>query len=319
MIISLEATARRHAIMACLRSVLMYGLLITPWFVGARGPMGGSWALVFAISILLAAIALLCLPLERIAGAIVKHLHPTPPPTQFENVVTEIAIALQEPVERIQTSECPVANIAMLPAPEGETVVATTGALERLTRNELQALVAAQFAGMRDRWCRLATRAEILWWGLLWILPLFLIGMVLGKPLAGILTFMIFVLHFFLPRWNEQARDLCADVAAVRTTLDPQALGSAMRKLAEQASRASRIKLGAWYLPNNPFMVIPKRVQSTTTVSGGGSSRRWTSTDEVRLELLLRADRAEALASGSDPGKYTGREFRRRWGQLGKT
>ena len=31
----------------------------------------------------------------------------------------------------------------------------------------------------------------------------------------------------------------------------------------------------------------------------------------------MRADRAEALASGADPRRYTGREYRRRWSRLG--
>lgn len=45
--------------------------------------------------------------------------------------------------------------------------------------------------------------------------------------------------------------------------------------------------------------------------------RTWTDADEVASELHLRADRAEALASGADPRQFTGREFRRRWSKLG--
>lgn len=137
-----------------------------------------------------------------------------------------------------------------------------------------------------------------------------------AHAVPGLLVVAIFV-WAFSPRWIEQARDLCADVAAVRTTFDPQSLGSAMRKLAKGALFASNIKFAKFYLPTNPFQVVPRRANATTTVSGGGKKRRWTSADEVRLELLLRADRAEALAAGADPAEFTGKEFRRRWRELG--
>jgi len=45
--------------------------------------------------------------------------------------------------------------------------------------------------------------------------------------------------------------------------------------------------------------------------------RKWTSSDEVRLELH-RADRAHVLANGANPKGYTGREFQRRWMKLEK-
>jgi Zn-dependent protease with chaperone function len=243
-----------------------------------------------------------------------KHLRPEPPTQQFDNVVTEIAIALVEPVESIQTYRCPVPNIAMLPCSDREIVVATTGALEKLSRYELQALVAAQFPGMRNRWCRMATRAEIMWWAIPWYFPIGFTGLVLGRPFAMLAAFGFIFVWAFMPRKTEQARDLCADVVAVRTTFDPQSLASAMRKLAGHAQDATKIDFGAWYLPMNPFLVIPKRHQTTTTVNG----RSWNQADEVRLELLLRADRAEAMAKGGKASDFTGREFSRRWRKLGK-
>lgn len=318
MVLNLELTARKHAVTSGLRSIVAYGILIFPWFLNREFSLGISWVWAAAISLAVPTIVLLILPLEKVADKLVRHLRPEPPTRRFDNVVSEIAVALNEPVESIQTYGCPVANIAMLPCSKSEIVVATTGALERLSRNELQALVAAQFAGMRDRWCRLATRAEIMWWSIPWCFPLILAGLMLGCPAASIVTFASVFFYVFLPRYTEQARDLCADVAAVRTTFDPGSLGNAMRKLAEQANEATRIDFGAWYLPTNPFLVIPRRNSSTTTVSFGGKERKWHAADEVRLELLLRADRAEALADGADPGEYTGREFRRRWRELGR-
>jgi Zn-dependent protease with chaperone function len=322
MIVGLEASARSHAAWAAITSVAFYSVYIASWFFDAEARPVASWQWLIAGSVIPPIAVLLLLPLEKLADRIFNSLKLQPDrhdsDKEFENVVTEIAIALAEPVESIQTHESPVANVAMLPCSRREIVVATTGALEILTRQELQALVAAQFAGLRDPWCRLATRAEIMWWAIPALFPLFLVGFLLDFLAAGVASFVSLFIWAFTPRWNEQARDLCADVAAVQTTFDPPSLASAMRKLAEQAPEATRIKFGKWYLPCNPFLVIPRRLQSTTTVSSGAGMRKWTSSDEVRLELSLRADRAEALAQGADPREFTGREFRRRWRQLGR-
>ena len=319
MVLSLESAARRHAIVAGIWSIIAFAILIASWFLDLKFSLRISWPWIAGVSFGMPLLVLFFLPLEKVADRLVKHLRPKPPTVQSDNVVTEIALALGEPVESIQTYECPTPNIAMMPCSKNDIVVATTGALERLSRHELQALVAAQFAGMRDKWCRLATRAEIMWWAIPLCLPfLFIGGLISGHIIAAIVSFVALFFHVFLPRYNEQARDLCADVAAVRTTLDPQSLGNAMRKLAEKAGDAIRIDFGAWYLPTNPFLVIPRRFQSTTTVSSGRGKRQWSTADEVRLELMLRADRAEALADGANPSEFTGREFRRRWKELGK-
>lgn len=315
--IKLEKSARRHAIAASVASVGFYVVYTLCWFLkfetGLVIPLIG----VVAISLAIPIVVLLFMPLEKVADLLARHLQPQPVELQFENVVTEIAIALAEPVESIQSYPSPIPNILMLPCSQGEIVVATIGALEQLNRHELQATVAAQFAGMRDPWCQLATRAEIMWWAIPALFPLTFPAFLFGHHAAGIASFLAIFVWAFSPRWIEQARDLCADVAAIKTTYDPPSLASAMRKLAGQAHLATSIRFAKFYLPTNPFQVIPRRVESTTTVTTGGKRRRWTSSDEVRLELMLRADRAEALAQGADPAEYTGREFRRRWRELG--
>ena len=82
---------------------------------------------------------------------------------------------------------------------------------------------------------------------------------------------------------------------------------------------AHRVDIGKWYLPINPFLVLPRRARGQRTLEvSGRPTRTWSSTDEVALELSLRAERAEAMAAGAAPYLLTGREFRRRWGQLGR-
>ena len=313
MLAKLETLGRRGAIASALQSVIGFAFVIAPWFFDRQASPILPWYYVVGIAFGVPVILLLTWPLGRLADTLAKHLKPLPPTSQFQNVASEIAIALNEPIESIQIHNSSIPNIASLPCTKGEIVVATTGALERLSRHEIQALVAAQFAGMRDRWCRLATRAEIMWWSLRWLFLLMLLGPFFLNIILVFLTYFGFVFYLMLPRWIEQTRDLCADLAAVKVTLDPASLGRAMRLLAGHSKEAIKIEFGAWYFPNSPFLVIPPRTDGVTTVGG----RHWTTSEEVELEFKLRAERAEALAAGANPSQYTGKEFRRRWRQLG--
>jgi Zn-dependent protease with chaperone function len=313
MLAKLETLGRRGAIASALQSVIGFAFVIAPWFFDRQASPILPWYYVVGIAFGVPVILLLTWPLGRLADTLAKHLKPLPPTSQFQNVASEIAIALNEPIESIQIHDSSIPNIASLPCTKGEIVVATIGALERLSRHEIQALVAAQFAGMRDRWCRLATRAEIMWWSLRWLFLLMLLGPFFLNIILVFLTYFGFVFYLMLPRWIEQTRDLCADIAAVKVTLDPVSLGRAMRLLGGHSKEAIKIEFGAWYFPNSPFLVIPPRTDGVTTVGG----RHWTTSEEVELEFKLRAERAEALAAGANPSQYTGKEFRRRWRQLG--
>ena len=51
MIMSLESTARRHAVASGIRSVVAYGILIFPWFLNREFSSGISWVWVAAISL----------------------------------------------------------------------------------------------------------------------------------------------------------------------------------------------------------------------------------------------------------------------------
>jgi hypothetical protein len=54
-----------------------------------------------------------------------------------------------------------------------------------------------------------------------------------------------------------------------------------------------------------------------TSVEFNGKERSWTEAEEVVSEMMLRADRADALAAGADSREFTSREYRRRWSKLG--
>lgn len=280
-----------------------FGLLV--WFDG--------WV-VIPVAAVLAAAAIVVMPLERIGGAIDADLRGVHAEGQARNVVDGIALAVGVSARAVMVHPSPIANVGAFPTSDGAVVMVTAGAIHQLRRDELEALVAAQFAGMSDRWCRVATRAELTW--------------TLAKAIAFVsfvfaMPFVVFVgvAMLVVPRAVEATRDLCADVAAVRATRHPEALASAMRRLAPAAVHAHAQKLGTrWFLPVSPFLVIPKRQQSRTTIGTDTEiTRSWTEVDEVASELTLRADRAAALACGADPRDFTGREFRRRWAKLGST
>ncbi len=134
--ITLEKSARRHAIAASTASVGVYVAFTACWFLRDEVRLIAAPIWVVAVSLTIPILILLLMPLEKVADLLARHLQPQPVDRQFENVVSEIAIALAEPVESIQSYPSPVANILMMPCSHGEIVVATTGALEQLNRHE---------------------------------------------------------------------------------------------------------------------------------------------------------------------------------------
>ncbi len=290
---ALARAARTHAIRAVALSWAMLSAVLAATLAVPHGwfdffiPFG--WFTAILVAIVVAAAIVLLLPLERVGDEIVAELRADATGGRLRNVAEEVSIAIGEASGHVVIHEAEIPNVGAFPTADGVVVMATTGAVEQLDRDELEALVAAQFAGMRDRWCRLATRAELAW---TLTIVLGFVSILFALPVA----WMIGGAMVFLPRSVEATRDLCADVAAVRATRHPAALANALRHLAPAASDGNKQRLvRRWYLPVSPFLVMPKRMQSTTSVSGGGRpTRKYTDADEVASELRLRADRAEA-------------------------
>lgn len=315
--VALARTARAHAIRAAALAWIVLSLVIGVvlwlphgWF-GALVPIGD--AAIVPVAAAIAAAAVLFLPLERLGDTIIGELRAASTESvRLRNIVEEISIAIGEATDHVVVHDSAIPNVGAFPTSDDVVVMATSEAVERLERDELEALVAAQFAGMRDRWCRLATRAELVWKATIVVA---IASIVVAQPLGV----MIGAAMLFVPRTIEAARDLCADVAAVTATRHPEALAEAFRHLTPSASDGNRQRLTErWYLPVSPFLALPKRIQTSSSVSVmGREPRTYTDADEVRIELELRADRAAALAGGADPRDYTGREYRRRWGRLG--
>ena len=271
-----------------------------------------GWPVAVLVGMVVAAVLIALLPLERLGDEIVADLRADAAEGRLSNIAEEVSIAIDEPADHVVVHPADIPNVGAFPTSDGLVVLATRGAVDQLRRDELQALVAAQFAGMRDRWCRLATRAEVVWTV---TKVLAFASILFAAPIA----LFVGAAMVFLPRSIEATRDLCADVAAVDATRHPAALANGLRHLAPSAIDNNRQRIiRRWYLPISPFLVLPKRVESTTSISvNGRATRTYTDVNEVAFELDLRADRAEALAAGADPRRYTGREYRRRWSKLG--
>lgn len=302
----------RAALLAwAMLAAVIGGTLAVPhgWF-GALVPVPAIAIAPAAIGI--AALVVALLPLERVGTTIVGDLRTGDAADgRLRNIADELSIALGESTGSVLVSHADIPNAGAFPTADGVVVMATSRAIEQLSRDELEALVAAQFAGMRDPWCRLATRAELVW---KYTIGLAFVSVFLAMPIP----LMIGAVMVFLPKSIEATRDLCADTAAVGATRNPTALADALRHLAPVADAGSDQRVTQrWYLPVSPFLVVPKRSRGTRTQTVMGRQRSWTTEEEVAAELELRADRATALADGADPRAYTGREYRRRFGQLG--
>ncbi len=305
---ALAETAKAHALRAAaaawlLCTVVLAVVMMTPWGLGFILP--NSARLAIPLAMVISAAAQFFLPLEAIGDGIVEELRSKPAEGRLKNVAEEMAIATGNKMGRVVIYDSKIPNVGALPSNDGTVVMATVGAVKLLNRAELQSLVAAQFAGMDDEWCRVATRAEYAWG----------FARVIGFCSFFFSPFgwAVALASIFIPRFVEATRDLCADVAAVATARNPAALASGLRALRPAAKVAHKLKLGSLFVPASPFLVLPIRVQATTS----SNERKWTSADEIATELALRADRAEALATGADPSKLTGREFRKRWAELG--
>lgn len=295
---------------AALSLVVAIALMTPRVFISALIPQVGIVGVPIAIG--LSAIAVWCCPIDRVGHHIASDLQAGQATGRVRNVADEIAIAIGEPSGQVLVHADPFPNVGAVPVPSGVVVFATMGAVEQLPRHELEALVAAQFAGIRDRWCLVATRAELVW----------TLAIALGAccALATPLSLFVSVALFVAPRTVEATRDLCADVAAVDATRHPAALASAMRRLVPAAvSGRSQPRYGvSRLLPLSPFLALSMRGSGRrTSVEINGTTRSWTEAEEVASEMLLRADRAEALAAGADALEFTGREYWRRWSRLG--
>lgn len=175
------------------------------------------------------------------------------------NVVEEMALASGVPVPAVYIlpDEPAINAFAAGYAPADAAIAVTSGTLERLTREELQGVVAHEFSHILNGDMRINTRITSLVYG---ILALALLGggilRTLGRSrvssssrrngkggggvivvilVVGLALLVIGYIGYFFGRLIQAAvsrqREFLADAAAVQFTRNPEGIGRALRKL----------------------------------------------------------------------------------------
>src|SRR5262249_48401476 len=182
-----------------------------------------------------------------------------PRPKRLLNVVEEMALAAGVPVPPVYVLEEPGINAFAAGYAPGDAVVAVSqGALNYLTRDELQGVVAHEFSHILNGDMRLNIRLIGLIFG---IMALSIIGRMLmftsggrssgrndsrgGMMLLGLGVFVLGLVGAFFGRLIMAAvsrqREYLADASAVQFTRNPDGIGGALKKIGGLAE-GSRIE-----------------------------------------------------------------------------
>jgi Zn-dependent protease with chaperone function len=248
-------------------------------------------AVVFVVTWVVVTLAVFAFPVSRYGAWVAKRLTGSDgAPARLANVAAGLAIAIGVPEGRVAVIESDVPNVGAFPTTAGNLVVATSGAVDQLGRDELEGLVASQLVVAGDRWVRWATAAQLVQ------APRFflLFGSVFVNPFLMPAAF----LAFFGGRYADGARDLVADAAAVGATRHPEPLVRAFRALVPHARQAHTQRAGLPGFLVDQFWVLSARKTVHTSVSTPGGTRQWTTADELAAEMRVRADRVEQAARG---------------------
>ena len=222
------------------------------------------------------ALAVICLTvlfrrwqLGRSADAVPRRLGATPIPEdtagteyrQLENVVAEIALAAQIPVPKLLVleSESGIDAFAAGLSSQQASITVSRGCLERLDRDELQAVVAHEFShivnddiALNLRFACLTSGLAVFWTTAKWIiklavrippvrgkLPVLLLSTILTSPLWFMGTVGVLFCRLMkagIPRQREYLADACA----VQYTREVDGLLGALRKALQlRPSRSS--------------------------------------------------------------------------------
>lgn len=307
---------------ALIWGVPLFALATSPWLVGWGAGSGivdvelGTilrLAAVGAVAPVLAAVALIVwFPHARYGDWVVARIgraggHPT---SRSVNLADQLGLATGTHRHQVMTVASPVPNVAAIPTSQGTTVVVTSGAEHQLPRDDLEALMATQVVVASDRWVQVASAAQLV------SAPRFalLFGAGFCNPLLIPLAFVAFLGH----RRGDAVRDMVADHAALRATRHPEALSRALYELRPAAPHAARLRVGLPAFLVDQYWVLSRRAKVTTSVSGPGGSRQWTTTEEIAAEMAMRADRILRGSRGDLGALFDLRSWKRAVRGLGR-
>lgn len=175
--------------------------------------------------------------------------------TRYKNIVEEVALgaSMQIPQIFVLENEPGINAFAAGSSPDNAAIAVTRGALTILNREELSAVVAHEFAHIRNLDMRLNLRVIGLIHGLM---ALYVVGRILmhsggrggrngGAQLAllGIALILLGLLGAFMGKVMQAAisrqREYLADADATRYTGDPDALAGALKKIGSLSQKGA--------------------------------------------------------------------------------
>lgn len=189
---------------------------------------------------------------ESVGGRLVDPSSQNPKERQLLNVVQEIAIATSCPMPKVYI--LPVHEINAFAAgltPEGAAIAVTQGTLDKLTRDELQGVLAHEFGHIVNADMVISMRLAAMLMGFFFVLY---IGLRIlqgsrfrsrqegrgGNPIliaalifiaAGALTWFV---GSILKATVSRQREYLADASAVQFTRNPAGIANALRKIAAE-------------------------------------------------------------------------------------
>jgi len=303
-------------------AVPFFALVSSPWLWSARTfAWGDAVDLGLSLRLLAASLvvppviaAALCLafPHERYGAWVTSRMRRAgaAPSTRSVNLAAQLGLAIGQTRHQVLVVESPIPNVAAIPGPDATSIVVTTGAEHSLARDDLEALLATQIVVASDPWVRVASAAQLV------SAPRFalLFGCGFLNPLLIPLAFVAFFGH----RRGDAVRDMVADSAALRATRHPEALSRALYGLRPAAPHANRLGVGLPGFLVDQYWVLSRRQTMTTTVSGFGGHRQWTTADEIAAEMAMRADRVLRGARGDLDALFDLRGWKRTVKGLGR-
>lgn len=183
---------------------------------------------------------------QALGATSVNEITGDPLVTRYQNIVEEVALgaSIQTPQIFIIENEPGINAFAAGSSPDNAAIAVTRGALTLLNRDELTAVVAHEFAHIRNLDMRLNLRVIGLIHGLM---ALYVVGRILmhsggrGRKggaqilLIGIALILLGLLGAFMGKIMQAAisrqREYLADADATRYTGDPVALAGALKKI----------------------------------------------------------------------------------------
>lgn len=257
---------------------------------------------------------------KMVGGELVDPATATASERQLLNVVEEISIASGIPVPPVYLlrREAGINAFAAGFSPDKAVIAVTRGALETLTRDELQGVIAHEYSHILNGDMRM--NIQLIGWihGVVVIAAIGRIlmevasrsrsssrsskgnGAQLGFLLVGLAVFVIGSIGVFFARLIQAAvsrqREFLADAAAVQFTRQPDGIAGALKKIGGLASGA-RVSAAA--------------VDSVSHLFFGEAVSSWSSLFDTHPPLLERIRRIDPSFNGLyplvEPGAATGR------------